>query len=232
MKITQRQLRQIIKEELARTNEMYGAMPPRRFGATPEEVQKKIDFYLGQGSRMWMMGAMSEYEDMASGGDGFGIRSDYYPNWNDGDFAAVLAAVGSGYQHNNKEKNMRVTSRQLRQLIRESVIDHMKEQDRDGDGDKDFDDVRMARMMKGGMSSKDAKSKVKSNPMGNKDMDEMRRSRLAPREEIDYSIFDKYDADAVGDALIRSGGSIKGALEMLDGQYEEPDDDDDFSFGG
>lgn len=127
---------------------------------------------------------------------------------------------------------MRVTSRQLRQLIRESVIDHMKEQDRDGDGDKDFDDVRMARMMKGGMSSKDAKSKVKSNPMGNKDMDEMRRSRLAPREEIDYSIFDKYDADAVGDALIRSGGSIKGALEMLDGQYEEPDDDDDFSFGG
>ena len=73
MKITQRQLRQIIKEELARTNEMYGAMPPRRFGATPEEVQKKIDFYLGQGSRMWMMGAMSEYEDMASGGDGFTI---------------------------------------------------------------------------------------------------------------------------------------------------------------
>ena len=125
---------------------------------------------------------------------------------------------------------MKVTARQLRQLIRESVVDHMKEQDRDGDGDKDFDDVRMARMVKGGMSSKAAMSKVKSNPMGNKDMDEMRRSRLAPREEIDYSIFDKYDADAVGDALIRSGGSIKGALEMLDGQYEEPDDDD-FSFG-
>ena len=97
MKITQKQLRQIIKEELTRANEMYGAMPPRKFGATPEEVQKKIDFYLGQGSRMWMMGAMSEYEDMASGGDGFGVRADYYHNGNDGDFAAVLAAVGSGY---------------------------------------------------------------------------------------------------------------------------------------
>ena len=126
---------------------------------------------------------------------------------------------------------MRITQRQLRQLIRESVVDHMKEQDRDGDGDKDFDDVRMARMVKGGMSSKAAMSKVKSNPMGNKGMDEMRRSRMpAPEEEIDYSIFDKYDADAVGDALIRSGGSIRGAIEILDSQYADPDEDD-FSFG-
>ena len=125
---------------------------------------------------------------------------------------------------------MKVTARQLRQLIRESVIDHMKEQDRDGDGDKDFDDVRMARMVKGGMSSKAAMSKVKSNPMGNKDMDEMRRSRMAaPEEEIDYSIFDKYDADSVGDALIQSGGSIRGAIEILDSQYVDPDEDD-FSF--
>jgi hypothetical protein len=124
---------------------------------------------------------------------------------------------------------MKVTARQLRQLIRESVVDHMKEQDRDGDGDKDFDDVRMARMVKGGMSSKAAMSKVKSNPMGNKDMDEIRRSRMAEPEEIDYSIFDKYDADAVGDALIRSGGSIKGAIAILDSQYADPDEDD-FSF--
>jgi len=125
---------------------------------------------------------------------------------------------------------MRITQRQLRQLIRESVIDHMKEQDSDGDGDKDFDDVRMARMVKGGMSSKAAMSKVKSNPMGNKDMDEMRRSRMAaPEEEIDYSIFDKYDADSVGDALIQSGGSIRGAIEILDSQYVDPDEDD-FSF--
>ena len=95
MRITQRQLRQIIKEELARTNEMYGGMPPRRFGASPEEVQEKIDFYRSsRGQHAWvMMGASSEYEDMASGGDGFGIRADYYPNWNDGDFAAVIAAV-------------------------------------------------------------------------------------------------------------------------------------------
>lgn len=126
---------------------------------------------------------------------------------------------------------MRITLNQLRRIIRESVIDHMKEQDRDGDGDKDFDDVRMARMVKGGMSPKAAKAKVKSNPMGNKEMDEIRRARFTPdEEEIDYSIFDKYDADAVGDALIRSGGSIRGALEILDSQYADPDDD--FSFDG
>ena len=97
MRITQRQLRQIIKEELTRTNEMYGGMPPRRFGATPEEVQAKIDYYRNEGSRFWMMGTEMEYEDMAAGGDGGGIRQEYYPNWNDGDFAAVLAAVGSSY---------------------------------------------------------------------------------------------------------------------------------------
>jgi hypothetical protein len=50
-----------------------------------------------------------------------------------------------------------------------------------------------------------------------------------PEGEIDYSIFDKYDADAVGDALIRSGGSIRGAIEILDSQYADPDEDD-FSF--
>jgi hypothetical protein len=38
-----------------------------------------------------------EYEDMAAGGDAGGIRQDYYPNWNDGDFSAVLAAVSGGY---------------------------------------------------------------------------------------------------------------------------------------
>jgi hypothetical protein len=97
MRITQKQLRQIIKEELTRANEMYGAMPPRRFGATPEEVQAKIDYYRGEGSRMWMRGTEMEYEVMAAGGDADGIRQDYYPNWNDGDFAAVLAAVSGGY---------------------------------------------------------------------------------------------------------------------------------------
>ena len=97
MKITKLQLRKIIKEELSRVNEMYGAMPPSRFGATPEEVQEKIDYYRGQGRRFWMMGAEMEFEDMAAGGDADGVRGMYYSNWNDGDFAAVLAAVGSSY---------------------------------------------------------------------------------------------------------------------------------------
>jgi hypothetical protein len=97
MKITQKQLRQIIKEELTRANEMYGAMPPRRFGATPEEVQAKIAQFRGERRSMWRSGVMLDYEDMATGGDAGGIRQDYYPNWNDGDFAAVLAAVGGGY---------------------------------------------------------------------------------------------------------------------------------------
>jgi hypothetical protein len=97
MRITQKQLRQIIKEELTRANEMYGAMPHRRFGATPEEVQAKIAQFRGERRSMWMSGVMFDYENMASGGDAGGIRQDYYHYWNDGDFAAVLAAVGDGY---------------------------------------------------------------------------------------------------------------------------------------
>ena len=124
---------------------------------------------------------------------------------------------------------MRITLNQLRRIIRESVIDHMKEQDRDCDGDKDFDDVRIARMVKGGMSPKSAKAKVKSNPMSNKDMDESRRKKNKNKDdEIDYSVFDKYDADAVGDALIKNDGSISKALDYLESQYDQ--DDDDFSW--
>lgn len=64
---------------------------------------------------------------------------------------------------------MRITERQIRQIIREELemmaLDE-KGTDQDGDGDKDFDDVRVARFVKGGMDKNQAISKVKKNPMG------------------------------------------------------------------
>jgi len=62
---------------------------------------------------------------------------------------------------------MRITERQIRQIIREELeMMSLEGKDLDGDGDGDFDDVRVARYTKGGMGKDAAISKVKKNPMG------------------------------------------------------------------
>lgn len=69
---------------------------------------------------------------------------------------------------------MKITQKQLRQIIKEELEFHISEitalteqdLDLDDDGDKDFDDVRIARYLKGKMSREDAISKVKRKPMG------------------------------------------------------------------
>jgi hypothetical protein len=78
---------------------------------------------------------------------------------------------------------MRITSTQLRQIIREELIrlhegrsntfmasrmeeTELDEQDRDGDGDEDFDDVRVARFTASGMSKDKAVARVKKKPLG------------------------------------------------------------------
>jgi hypothetical protein len=81
---------------------------------------------------------------------------------------------------------MRITSTQLRQNIREELIQiqegrsntfmasrmeetELDEQDRDGDGDADFDDVRVARFTASGMSKDKAIARVKRKPLGKTD---------------------------------------------------------------
>jgi len=61
---------------------------------------------------------------------------------------------------------MRLTEAGLRLAIREMIARQMMEQDQNDDGKEDFDDVRIARMVKGGMSKEDAIALVKKKPMG------------------------------------------------------------------
>jgi hypothetical protein len=61
---------------------------------------------------------------------------------------------------------MRLTESGLRLAIREMIARQMMEQDQNGDGEEDFDDVRIARMIKGGVSKEDAIARVKKRPMG------------------------------------------------------------------
>lgn len=64
-------------------------------------------------------------------------------------------------------RNMKITVKQLRELIREAVEEAMSEVeeadkvDQDKDGDNDFDDVKIARMKASGMSHDKAVQKVK-----------------------------------------------------------------------
>jgi len=60
---------------------------------------------------------------------------------------------------------MRITERQLQQLIREELL-RLAEQDQDHDGDEDFDDVRVARFTASGMPKDKAIARVKRKPLG------------------------------------------------------------------
>jgi hypothetical protein len=62
-----------------------------------------------------------------------------------------------------------VNEKLLKTIIREMIKEELEESnklDRDNDGDQDFDDVRIARMMAGGMSKEKATAKVKKRPLG------------------------------------------------------------------
>lgn len=57
---------------------------------------------------------------------------------------------------------MKITLSELRRLIRETLKENLvekKDLDKDDDGDKDFADVMMSRMKKGGLSDKEALKK-------------------------------------------------------------------------
>ncbi len=66
-------------------------------------------------------------------------------------------------------KTLDIEEQALRNLIHNHLLkEYLKEQDKDQDvdGDNDFDDVRVARYIKSGMSKEKALEIVKKNPMG------------------------------------------------------------------
>lgn len=82
VRITTSQLRKIIKEEI--TKSLMEANAP-----TVEDVVSRYK----SNSTAWNM-AQGDFDDMANGGDGGGIRDQYYSGWQDQDFQAVLDAMG------------------------------------------------------------------------------------------------------------------------------------------
>ena len=89
MKITRRQLKRLIKEELG------GHLPLNE--AHPVHVEQAIETYTSpEGSLAWRMAA-NEFRYMADGEFLPGISDEYYANWKKEDFQAVLDAVESYY---------------------------------------------------------------------------------------------------------------------------------------
>ena len=85
---------------------------------------------------------------------------------------------------------MRITATHLRQLIREELL-RISEQDRDGDGDEDFDDVRVARFTASGMSREKALAKVRRKPLGRKgraDEDDLEPMQEAVKNTHGYTV--------------------------------------------
>lgn len=83
MKIAATQLRRIIKEEVSKVLNEARRSP---------SVDDVVTQYL-MNKRSWEF-AKLDFEDMADGGDGEGIRNEYYPDWRDEDFQIVLARLG------------------------------------------------------------------------------------------------------------------------------------------
>lgn len=84
VKLNERQLRRIVRGII---RENYGSM-------LRPEVEQAIERFKTN-SFAWRQAEM-EFEEMAEGGDAYGVRQEYYRNWSDDDFRAVLDAMGGG----------------------------------------------------------------------------------------------------------------------------------------
>ena len=81
MRITESQLRRVVRRIVKE--------------AFNRKVEDAIAKYSSpEGYRTWERMARGDFEMMAMGQDPDGIRSQYYRDWEDADFQAVLDAVG------------------------------------------------------------------------------------------------------------------------------------------
>jgi hypothetical protein len=82
-KISLQELKKIVRNEVRKAlNE----------GAKSQDIADKVE-HLRNMPGSFRYSIINEFEDMAEGGDAGGIRSEYYPNWTDEDFRAVLDQV-------------------------------------------------------------------------------------------------------------------------------------------
>lgn len=80
VKIRLQELKNIVKNEVRKAlNE----------GAKAQDIADKVE-HLRNMPAGFRYSIMNEFEDMAEGGDGGGIRSEYYRNWTNEDFQAVI----------------------------------------------------------------------------------------------------------------------------------------------
>jgi len=62
-----------------------------------QDVHDVIQKFKGpMGQRQWMR-VRNEFYNMSEGGDEYGIRQLYYPEWTNGDFISVIIAVEGSY---------------------------------------------------------------------------------------------------------------------------------------
>jgi hypothetical protein len=82
MKITRRQLKRLIQEQMSNIQQDV------------HDVIRKFQGAMGQ--RQWSK-VRNEFYNMSEGGDEYGIRQTYYQGWTNGDFISVIIAVEGSY---------------------------------------------------------------------------------------------------------------------------------------
>ena len=107
MKVTKRQLRQIIKEEKRKILREQGQWPKNpdgseydpvvdeeMLGGNEDEIAEAIEWYKSsQGNRIWQTMAYNDFANMAAGDALPGVRDKFYSGWEDHHFQQVIDGV-------------------------------------------------------------------------------------------------------------------------------------------
>ena len=85
MRITENKLRRVIRQVISES-------------ANIESHKKSVIAQYKEDIFRWKRFAQADFYHCASGGDGVGLRSEYYPGWSDQDFIDVIIALDGSYR--------------------------------------------------------------------------------------------------------------------------------------
>ncbi len=85
MKITERRLRGVIRQVINESSNI-------------ESHKASVIAQFKEDSFRWQRYCQNDFYHLASGGDGDGMRSEFYPGWSDQDFIDVIKAIDGVYR--------------------------------------------------------------------------------------------------------------------------------------
>ena len=85
MKIAENKLRRVIRQVISES-------------ASIEDHKESVIAQFKEDSFRWQRYVQNDFYHFASGGDGDGMRSEYYPGWSNEDFIYVIKKIDGAYR--------------------------------------------------------------------------------------------------------------------------------------